>query len=144
MNYARFSTCSLARLRPLMALGTTLGLLLQAVESHAWGCALYPSLVLLMLLVLVAELHRLLESLPLARHDHDEQALGSPALGITQGPCHTEPLGGDTRAAMTAEVPPGLDSCEQQVLDARPMRIVGMPVGSEHSEAWQRPSRRRF
>ncbi len=81
------------RLRPLCALGTTLSLLSAALESGALGCAVYPTLVMIMLLVLVAELQRLLDGLPLA--PDGELTEQSRALGFESGDRHTGPIGGD-------------------------------------------------
>lgn len=81
------------RLRPLFALGTTLSVLCAALESDALGCAVYPSLTMVMLLVLVAELQRLLDGLPLAAGGN--LAERPEALGIESPDRHTGPSGGN-------------------------------------------------
>jgi hypothetical protein len=83
-----------------------LGLLSEALEPSPLVCAIYPSLLMLMLLVLVAEGHRVLDRLPVSGDD-DERILGSPALGFGLCDRHTGPLSGSHGEATAAEDPPG-------------------------------------
>ncbi|MBX9789316.1 MAG: hypothetical protein K2Y37_10405 [Pirellulales bacterium] len=93
------------RLRPLFALGTTLSVLCAALESDVLGCAVYPALTMVMLLVLVAELQRLLDGLPLVAEG--DLAEWPEALGIESRDRHTGPSGGDNGEATADGDTPG-------------------------------------
>ncbi|MGD9646048.1 MAG: hypothetical protein AB7U73_10060 [Pirellulales bacterium] len=78
----------------------------DALETSPLVCAAYPSLIVLMLLVLVAEIQRLLDGMPVA-HEEDHDPPEPTTLGF--GPCdgHTGPVGGLVDEGPLVEDQPG-------------------------------------
>ena len=83
----------LARWRLLAALLTTLGLLAELGEPSPLAVAIYPSLVVIMVLSLVVHAQRLLDTLPVVREASE------PPLGFASCDSHT---GRNTSAADAA------------------------------------------